>query len=147
MQLYLLFNFILIIFGCFLPWIHSAIFVVRLNGIEMLDGQIVFFVSLFALFLSFYKWFRKQPPLWSMNLLAGLIIIAICGLELYQFSISRYPIGPGLYISLLGGIQVFGCSLRGQFNRALTTPAPAAGVPASLTKEGSKSKKDEDVSN
>ncbi|MEK7286566.1 MAG: hypothetical protein AAB035_04630 [Nitrospirota bacterium] len=123
MQFYLLSNFVLVIFGCFLPWVHSAIFVVRLNGIQMLDGQIVFFVSLLALFSSFYRWLRKWRAPWGGNIVFSLIIVAICGLELYQFTMSRYPIGPGLYLSLLGGLQVFGCSLYSMFSKG-NTPLP-----------------------
>jgi uncharacterized membrane protein YgdD (TMEM256/DUF423 family) len=122
-QLYLIFNFVLVIFGCFLPWIHSAIFVVRLNGIEMVDGQVVFAVSLFALFLLFYRWIRKQTPLWGVYNALGLIVIAVSALDLYQFTMNRYPIGPGIYLSLLGGIQVFGGSLYSMVSSG-SAPSP-----------------------
>jgi hypothetical protein len=116
MQIYLLFNLVLIIFGCFLPWVHSAIFIVRLNGIEMMDGKVIFAISLFALFFFFFRWIRGKECLWGVYSVCGLMIIAVCGLDLYQFTQNRYPIGPGLYLSLLGGVQVFVCSLYSKLN-------------------------------
>ena len=111
MSAYLFFNIILVIFGCFLPWVHAAIFVVRLRGIDMMDGKVLLAFAILALLFFLYQTIRKE----SLRLMAyaafGIVILAITGLDLYIFYMNQYPIGPGIYLSFLGGAQIFGCSI------------------------------------
>ncbi len=138
---YIVFNLILMIIGCFLPWLHAALFVVRLRGIDMLDGKVVFGLATASFLWILYQRLtgvtmpaNRPPPLdaedsssslptgpvrpqWPLpHGVVGLAVVAITGLDLYVFYKNRYPIGPGIYLSFLGGAQLVGCFLRERFS-------------------------------
>jgi len=106
-----------VIVGCFLPWTHAAIFVVRLRGWEMMDGKIMFAIAVSALCLLLYQTIQKRQIVLMIYGVMGLAIAAITGLDIYLFYMNNYPTGPGVYLSFLGGAQIFVYSVFNKMKR------------------------------
>jgi hypothetical protein len=113
----ILFNLTLIVVGCFLPWLHSALFVVRLRGVEMVDGKVVlglaaagFLWMLYQILLGKKASLPNEEPAPSSRPffygVIGLAVVAVTGLDLALFYQKGYPIGPGIYLACLGGAQL-----------------------------------------
>ncbi len=119
---YILLNLILIAIGCTLPWLHPALFVVRLKGIDMVDGKVIFVLALMGFVGVLYQLIQKRGVttraggrgFFVFYGVVGLAVVAITGLDLTLFYKNNYPIGAGIYLSFLGGIQLVGCFLKNQ---------------------------------
>lgn len=108
MLYYTLFNLALVILGCFLTWLHPGLFVAGHRGIQTLDGKIILGLALIGfLNVSFQMILRKKGLDW-VNGLVGFSIFIVSGLVLYEYFQNRYPIGPGVYLTTLGGLQLTG---------------------------------------
>ena len=108
MRLYHLFNAFLVLAGCFLPWIHPGLFVPGLRGVEMFDGKVALSLALIGFGTASFQLIQKKEGLdWLFGGI-GLAIGVIAGMDLYIFYRNRYSIGPGLYLTALGGLQLTG---------------------------------------
>lgn len=110
MPYYLLFSLLLIVAGSFLPWTHPALFVILLRGIDMLDGQILLALTCAAIVCVLYHLVWRRSPRWTWWLygFVGIIVVMVTGFDLFLFYKNRYPTGPGIYLSFLGGVQLLG---------------------------------------
>lgn len=111
MGYYILFNMALLLLGCSLPWLHPALFVVGLRGIDMIDGKAILILAFFGFLTGAYQLIWKKEGFYWLYGTIGLVTGVITGMDLYQFYQSRYPVGPGLYLAALGGLQLIGCYL------------------------------------
>lgn len=121
MQLYILFNSFLVMFGCFLTWIEPKIFVVALRGIEMMDGKIVFGLGLLSFIAVSYELIRKKTQLYWLHGVLGLAVTVVSGVVFFNYYQNNYNGGPGIYLSALGGIQLVGSYVVVLFQRAKET--------------------------
>lgn len=108
MLYYILFNTFLVALGCVLPWIHPGLFVVGLRGIDMIDGKVALGLALIGLLAASYQLLQKRGRFYWVYGLIGFLILMIATLDLYTFYQNRYPIGPGIYLVALGGLQLTG---------------------------------------
>ncbi len=107
MLYYILFNTFLVALGCVLPWLHPGLFVVGLRGIDMVDGKLILGLALIGFLAASYQLLQKRGRYWVYGLI-GFLILIISALDLYTFYQNRYPIGPGIYLAALGGLQLTG---------------------------------------
>jgi hypothetical protein len=110
MPYYLLLNIGLITGGCFLPWVHQTLFVVRLRGVDMIDGKVLLILAVAALLVLLYQQITKRSPRWigwAYGMIGGAVVL-ITGLDLYDYYNQLYPVGPGIYLCFLGGVQLLG---------------------------------------
>lgn len=125
MLYYILFNTFLVALGCVLPWLHPGLFVVGLRGIDMMDGKIVLGLALIGLLAAAYQLLRKGERFYWVYGLIGFLILIISMLDLYTFYQNRYPIGPGIYLVALGGLQLTGAYILFLLKQGRGTPPPA----------------------
>lgn len=124
MLYYILFNLALVILGCFLTWLHPGLFVAGHLGIQTFDGKIILGLALIGfLHVSFQVIWRKRGNDW-INGLVGFLIFIISGLVLYDYIRNRYPIGPGIYLTAVGGLQLTGAYLLMLFRQGRGAPPP-----------------------
>ncbi len=108
MRYYILFNLVLVIFGCFITWLHPGLFVAGHRGIQTFDGKIILGLGLIGfLNVSIQMIWRKKGLDW-LNGLIGFLIFIVSSLVFYDYYQNRYPIGAGLYLTSLGGLQLTG---------------------------------------
>ncbi|MFQ5779575.1 MAG: hypothetical protein ACE5HN_02160 [Nitrospiria bacterium] len=108
MQYYILFNTFLVIFGCFLPWIHPALFVVGMRGIEMVDGKIVLGLGAIGFLSISYELLMKKERFYWLYGIVGFVVFIIAVLVLINYYQNEYSSGPGIYLAALGGLQLTG---------------------------------------
>lgn len=107
MRYYILFNMLLIAFGCLLPWLIPGLFVVGLRGIQMMDGKIVLALAVIGLLAIAYHLVSRRGFDWLYGVV-GLATAVISGMDGYSFYKSGYTIGPGVYLVALGALQLIG---------------------------------------
>lgn len=108
LQLYILFNTFLVMFGCFLTWIEPKIFIIAMRGIDMIDGKIVFSLGLVSFLFISYELIKKRKQFYWVYGAVGLVVTVILGVVFFNYYQNDYHGGPGIYISALGGIQLVG---------------------------------------
>ncbi|MBI3804303.1 MAG: hypothetical protein HY282_11140 [Nitrospirae bacterium] len=108
MVYYILFNTFLVALGAFLPWLHPGLFVVGLRGIDMIDGKVILLFALIGFLVASYQLIQKRGRFYWLYGVVGFLILLVTILDLYTFYQNRYPIGPGIYLALLGGLQITG---------------------------------------
>lgn len=108
---------LLIMIGVFLPWIHPSLFIVTARGIDIKDGRLLLAFGLIASVAAIYGIFRRWKFLGWIYLFIGLFCAAVAGLELYDFWQHKYNVGPGLYLALVGGLQLALAPFVGLFGR------------------------------
>ncbi|GEM_PF-2382636 len=124
MLYYILFNLALVILGCFLTWLHPGLFVAGHRGIQTFDGKIILGLALIGfLHVSFQMIWRKKGYSW-INGLVGFFIFIVSVLVLYDYIRNQYPIGPGIYLAALGGLQLTGAYVVMLFQRGRGAPPP-----------------------
>ncbi|HET6371471.1 MAG TPA: hypothetical protein VFG95_09755 [Nitrospiria bacterium] len=106
MHLLAFFSTLLVLIGIFLPWIHPSLFIVMTRGIDIRDGQVLLVFGLIASLISIYGILRGWKMLGWLYLLIGLFCAAVSGAEIYDFWRRQYNVGPGLYLTLVGGAQL-----------------------------------------
>ncbi len=114
---YILFNISLVTLGCFLPWLHPGLFVVGLKGYQMIDGKVILALALIGFSVAAFQLLQRRGRFDWLYGLIGFAILMITALDLYTFYLNRYPIGPGIYLVALGGLQLTGAYLFLLFNR------------------------------
>jgi len=95
-----------ILIGIFLPWIDPSLFVQVTRGIDMKDGRLILVLGLTASFISIIGILRGMGVLRWFYLFFGLLCFCISGADLYFFWKSEYNVGPGIYLTLIGGAQL-----------------------------------------
>lgn len=95
---------LLILIGVFLPWIQPSLFIVTTRGFDIKDGQVVLACGLVASVVSIIGILRGWKLLGWAYLFLGLLCVAISGGDLYDFWQHQYNTGPGLYLTLVGGL-------------------------------------------
>lgn len=108
MLYYILFNTFLVALGTVLPWLHPGLFVVGLRGIDIMDGKVILALALIGLLAASYQLLQKRGHFYWIYGLIGFLILIVSALDLYNFYQNRYPIGPGIYLTTLGGLQLTG---------------------------------------
>ncbi|TAK02466.1 MAG: hypothetical protein EPO39_13370 [Candidatus Manganitrophaceae bacterium] len=124
MLYYILFNTFLVALGCVLPWLHPGLFVVGLRGIDMVDGKLILGLALIGLLAASYQLLQKRGRFYWIYGLIGFLIFIISALDLYTFYQNRYPMGPGIYLAALGGLQLTGAYLLMLFRQGRGAPPP-----------------------
>ena len=106
MQLFCLYNTVLVIVGCFLTWIEPKIFIVAMRGVEMIDGKIVLGLGGIGFLIIFFDLILKRKRfLWAYGLV-GFTISIIIGVVFFNYYRNQYDGGPGIFISALGAVQL-----------------------------------------
>jgi hypothetical protein len=77
---------------------------VATRGIDIKDGQLVLACGLVASIVSVYGILRRWGMLGWAYLFFGLLCVTISGADLYVFWQRQYNAGPGLYLTLVGGL-------------------------------------------
>jgi len=105
-QLFCLYNTVLIIVGCFMTWIEPKIFIVAMRGIEMMDGKIVLFLGALGFFAALADVIRKKTRfIWAYGLV-GFTVSIIIGVVFFNYYRNLYNGGPGIFICTLGALQL-----------------------------------------
>jgi hypothetical protein len=126
MQYYILFNTFLIILGVFLPWLQPGLFVAGHRGIETSDGRVVAVIALIAFLTISYELIKRKERLYWLYGGAGFAVTIITSLVLYNYYYqNNYTSGPGVYLSLLGGVQITGTYVVYLFKQGRRSPPPA----------------------
>lgn len=121
---YILFNTFLVALGAFLPWLHPGLFVVGLRGIDMMDGKVILGLALIGFLAAAYQLVQKRGRFYWIYGLVGFLILLVTILDLFTFYQNRYPIGPGIYLAALGGLQVTGAYIVMLFRSGRGGPPP-----------------------
>lgn len=124
MQYYVLFNMFLVVVGCFLPWTQPGLFVVGLRGIDMKDGKIIVALALIGFATISYHLLKKQERFYGLYGAIGLAVLVVTGMDLYIFYMNRYPMGPGIYVSAVGGLQLAGSYIVWIITKGRRSPPP-----------------------
>lgn len=124
MVYYILFNTFLVALGCVLPWLHPGLFVVGLRGIDIMDGKVILGLALICFLAASYQLLQKRGRFDWIYGLIGFLILIVSALDLYTFYENRYPIGPGIYLAALGGLQITGAYVLMLFRQRRGSPPP-----------------------
>lgn len=108
MYLFILYNALMVMYGCSLIWIEPKIFNVAMRGLEMLDGKIVFGLGATVCIVVLYELLRKKKSLSWLYGVLGLLIVIITGVVFFNYYINAYNSGAGIYLATLGGLQLVG---------------------------------------
>lgn len=126
MQYYILFNTFLVILGVFLPWIHPALFVVGLRGIDTMDGKIVLVFGFIAFLIISYELIKRTERFYWLYGGAGFAVLIYTLVVLYNYYYqNNYSSGPGIFLSLLGGLQLTGIYVVYLFRQGRHPPPTA----------------------
>ena len=108
MYLFILFNTLVVMYGCSLIWIEPKLFNIAMHGLEMMDGKVVFALALTAgIAVLFELIFKKRSLSWLYGIL-GLAIVIVTGVVFFNYYKNAYNSGPGIYLAALGGLQLTG---------------------------------------
>ena len=125
MQYYILFNTFLIILGVFLPWIHPGLFVVGLRGTNTMDGKIVLVFALIGFLTVSYELIKRKERFYWLYGGVGFATLIVTSLVLYNYYQNNYSSGPGIYLSVLGALQLTGAYVVYLFRQGRRSPPPA----------------------
>ncbi len=125
MQYYILFNTFLIILGVFLPWIHPGLFVVGLRGTNTMDGKIVLVFALIGFLTVSYELIKRKERFYWLYGGVGFATLIVTSLVLYNYYQNNYSSGPGIYLSVLGALQLTGAYVVYLFRQGRRLPPPA----------------------
>lgn len=126
MQYYILFNTFLVILGVFLPWLQPGLFVAGHRGIQTSDGKVVLAIALIGFVMISYELIRRKERFYWLYGGVGFAVMIITSLVLYNYYYqNNYSSGPGVYLSLLGGLQLTGTYVVYLFTQGRRSPPPA----------------------
>lgn len=108
MYLFILFNTLLVMYGCSLTWIEPKIFNVAMRGLQMMDGKVVFGLAMAGCIVVVYELIRKKRSLFWIYGILGLAITIITGVVFFNYYKNAYNSGAGIYLAALGGLQLVG---------------------------------------
>ena len=118
MRYFILINWILVMTGCFMPWLYPKLFVIGMDGIDMVDGKVILALAIVGIVVSMVQFRVQRKGLFMLQGLLGLGIIAISGMELLVFYQRAYPVGPGLFLVFLCATQIV-CAVTSAYRRPL----------------------------
>jgi len=107
-QYYILFNMLLIIISSFLTWIEPKLFIITMQGFQMIDGKIVLVLGILGFVSICYELLRRKTRLYWIYGLIGFLVMIVTGMVFYSYYRNQYSGGAGLYLAALGGIQLTG---------------------------------------
>lgn len=126
MQYYILFNMFLVIFGVFLPWLQPGLFVAGHRGIETNDGKIVLIIAVIGFVMVSYELIKRKARFYWIYGGVGFAVLIITSLVLFNYYYqNNYSSGPGIFLSLLGGLQLTGTYVVYLFKQGRRPPPPA----------------------
>jgi len=105
-QLFCLYNTVLIIAGCFMTWIQAGIFIVTLRGIQLPFGRVVLVLGLIGFLILLLELIqRKKRFIWAYGPV-GYTSFLVLGVTFLNHYRNQYISGPGIFISALGALQL-----------------------------------------